>query len=53
VRVLRGGLHRLDDVVVARAAAEVAGQGVADLGLARVGLRFSRSTEAMIIPGVQ
>ena len=46
-------LDRLDDVHVARAPAEVAGDALADLGLG--GLRVVRSSQAacMIMPGVQ
>ena len=45
--------HRLDDVVVAGAAAEVALEALAHLGLGRVGCSASSETAAMTIPGVQ
>ena len=44
---------RFDDVVVAGTATQVAFQTLADLLLGGIGFSFSRSTAAMIMPGVQ
>ena len=52
-RAAGSGHDRLDDVVVAGAAAEIALEPLAHLALARVQLCFSRSTALMIMPGVQ
>ena len=52
--LLRGVLDGVDDVLVAGAAAEVAGDALADLLLGRAsGCRCSRLTADMIMPGVQ
>jgi hypothetical protein len=40
-------------VLIARAAAEVAGDALADLLLGRIGILVSRLTADMIMPGVQ
>ena len=50
----RGVLNGVDDVLVAGAAAEVAGDALADLAArSACGLSFSRLTADMIMPGVQ
>ena len=51
--MFRGVLDRVDDVLIAGAAAEVAGDAFANLLLARRRLSCSRLTADMIMPGVQ
>jgi hypothetical protein len=48
-----GGHDRLDDVVVAGAAADIAFEILADLGLGRLGVSFSSAAADITMPGVQ
>ena len=52
-RLRRGGLHRVDDVLIAGAAAEIAFEAVADFVVGGAGVRSSSCFDVMIMPGVQ